>query len=540
MDRISAYLNLRGGYIQPTRQQVIVWAFIVGLVVFLSLRNVGAFQVGAYWDDGSYLVLAKSISSSPSYGHMSNPGTPLPTRYPFGFPLLLAPFAYWSNSFQAVKSVSFIATLFNMGLLFWGWSFICSEKSHWWSLAVISVSSLSPLVIGQAGMVMSEPVFTTFMLLSFIFAERVVSNPQSWLNQILLGAFLAYAMSVRTVGIFLVLAALLSIVIRLQWKSVRLLVISIGSGVVILASILLFTNIGIKDLWPQAYMNQGTAPGNWGQNASSQLIPRLIEGSRAYLQSHIREAVLPIGGGANGKVFGRVSLSAMLGLIITCIVGVGLIATTLGVRGLLPSILLFEMMYLPMMFFWPWRGVRLLYPVQPFLVYQFLSGILFLVSFSLAFLKRQGLYTNTPQFITIGVALVLMITCVAKSYSLDDSRLHLPDLEVGMVWLKENSDGSAVVLARNPDNIFLYSDRKTIDYPKIDTQTGLEQFLDKQGVDYILLAPELQWRNDGQLAYDDFTEKKLLPLIRSMQEEKFLVSVFKSEPDLVEVFQVVH
>jgi hypothetical protein len=129
---------------------------------------------------------------------------------------------------------------------------------------------------------------------------------------------------------------------------------------------------------------------------------------------------------------------------------------------------------------------------------------------------------------------------VAKSFSLEDSRHHLPDLEVGTVWLRANSEPADIVLARNPDNIFLYSDRRTLDYPRVKTPAQLREYLSIHGVDYILMAPKLQWSNDGQLAYDDYTEQYFLPLITSMQEDRSVVSVFRSETDLVEVFRVVH
>ena len=541
MNPIWQYLDTRASYRPPTRYQVYLWALLIGLVVILAVKNWNAYQVGAYWDDGSYVVLAKSILSSSSYGHMSNPGAPLPTRYPFGFPLLLAPLAKLPNPFQAMKTMSLVATLFNVGLLFWGWSYLSREASHWWSLAIIAISALSPMVIGQTGMVMSEPVFTTFMLLSLIVAERLVSDPGSRPDQVLLGVFLAYAMQVRTVGIFLIVAALLSIIIRLRWKSIRPIGVGLVSGILLVVGILGLTNISVQDLWPRTYLNQGIEPGNWGQKAPGQLVPRLIEGSGAYIRSHIREVILPIGGGDSEREFlGIPDLPGMIGVVVTSIVLVGLVTSTLHGEGLLLSMLLFEILYMPVMLLWPWRGARFLYALQPFMVYQFLLGVLLLISRCLAFLKLRGVSQKLPQLLTSGVVIVLTVAGVVKSFHLEESRLHLGDLQIGTVWLRANSEPADIVLARNPDNIFLYSDRRTLDYPRVKTQAQLREFLSIHGVDYILIAPKLQWSSDGQLAYDDYTAQYFLPLLTSLQEDRSLVSVFKSEPDLVEVFQVIH
>lgn len=69
-------------------------AAIAGLLVLaagLYLYRFDSFQVGTYMDDAQYVVLAKSLVQGPAYGLVSGPGPALPTRFPFGWPLLLAP-----------------------------------------------------------------------------------------------------------------------------------------------------------------------------------------------------------------------------------------------------------------------------------------------------------------------------------------------------------------------------------------------------------------------------------------------------------------
>jgi hypothetical protein len=73
--------------------QSALWAAALALGVFLSLRDYQSYQVGFYQDDASYAVLTESLVRGPAYGYINEPGYPGPTRYPFGFPLILAPVA---------------------------------------------------------------------------------------------------------------------------------------------------------------------------------------------------------------------------------------------------------------------------------------------------------------------------------------------------------------------------------------------------------------------------------------------------------------
>lgn len=198
---------------QPSKIQISILCALLISVLILSLKDYNSFQLGTYVDDASYAVLAQSIAFSDSYGLMNFPGEPLPTRYPFGFPLLLSPLArLFPQEPDALKTVSLIATLLNTALLFIEWPTLSQNKSHWWGLIIAALYSLSPLVIGHTRMVMSEPAFTAFALLSLVMCEKYAAHKQSKpLGMVLLGVAVVFTSFIRTIGVALLLAVVVRI-----------------------------------------------------------------------------------------------------------------------------------------------------------------------------------------------------------------------------------------------------------------------------------------------------------------------------------------
>jgi hypothetical protein len=204
---------------------VALWACLMAFTVLLAARNWRGFQIGVYQDDAEYAVLARSLVHSPAYGLINAPGEPAASRYPFGYPLALAPFAaLFPNSLDALRGPSLIASLLNVSILFWGWKLLNPSGSRFWAAAVAVVYALSPLVLGAATMVMSEAVFSALALLAFLLARR--SRGSGLLNVCLtvaLGALLTLVVCTRTVGLLVPIALLASGVLAGASDRVRLL-----------------------------------------------------------------------------------------------------------------------------------------------------------------------------------------------------------------------------------------------------------------------------------------------------------------------------
>ena len=245
-----------------------------------------------------------------------------------------------------------------------------------------------------------------------------------------------------------------------------------------------------------------------------------------------------------GKRFGIPNLPLLTGLLIGCLILLGSFSV-FQKQGLFPTVLIFEVLYFLAILLWPWRDARFLYPILPFLFYNFLWGIRILG-------KQLHRLRFIPGRITIlaadfGLAIVILTIfslSLYKGISNHDNNLqYVRDLRVGTKWLKENSSNDAIVMAQQPQGIYLYSERKTVDYPlETDCQSTdqFEKTLRSQGIDYILIAPEMAWRPDGSLSYDKFTSETMLPTLDNLLEKDVVKVVYASEFDLVVVYQLLY
>jgi hypothetical protein len=116
-DGLIGYLRSlsREGVFTPSKLQIGILIILIFTCIALSLKNYDQFQIGVWMDDAHYAVLAKSIIFSDTYGIINSPGHPLPTRYPFGFPLLLSSIVWlFPTTPELLNLISLLATLINI------------------------------------------------------------------------------------------------------------------------------------------------------------------------------------------------------------------------------------------------------------------------------------------------------------------------------------------------------------------------------------------------------------------------------------------
>jgi len=527
-------------------------AFLLILItsIALSLSNYDSFQLGSYMDDASYAVLAKSIVHSNTYGLINTPVQPASTRYPFGFPLILSVFVLlYPSAIRMLKVASLLATILNMVLIFWGWPYISQHRSRWWGLIIAALYAVSPLVIGHSKMVMSEPAFTTLVLLTLILAEKFLPRKEAqFIPTFLTGMIMMFAVFTRTIGVILTIAIVIRILMLPLDKSIKqrkLFYILLG-GIVFIALVVALTPVTLKSLLPNEYMNQLTAPHEWGQSRiENAFLPRIFGAFKEYLSSHLRLAIIPMGGGASelelGKRFGIPNLPFITGLLIGCFILLGSFSV-FQKQGLFPTVLIFEVLYFTVILLWPWRDARFLYPILLFLLYDFLWGIRILAKQ----LNRLRFISGRMSIFIADAGLAIVILAIFsvslyKGISNHDNDLqYVRDLRVGTRWLKENTSSDAIVMAQQSQGIYLYSERKTVDFPFEGNHPSKGQFeniLRTQGVNYILVAPEMAWHQDGSLSYDQFTSETMLPLLDELKQQNIVKVVYASDADMVVIYQ---
>ena len=513
------------------------------LLLGLSLKDYDSFQLGTYQDDAKYVVLARSIAFAKPYSLSVGPGTPLPTGYPFVFPLLLAPFTkLFPDAPETMKVLSLVATLVSVSLLLWGWPLLSPTTSRWWGVGVAGCWAVAPNVVGQTRMVMSDALFTTFVLATLLLVEHCARRGGRASGcSIALGLSMTLALFTRTVGVVLCLAVMLRLC-RLPGRRFLEHVVGIlVGGAAVLVPVLLCTTVTPANLVPFRYLGTFRQPSVRGVDAAEDVLAvRFARGVREYAQRQLREIVVPFGGGrretAFGQGLGMSDLPSAIGLLVTGLVVLGCLSQLFG-GGLAPSVLLFEVPYVTAILFWHYRSSRFLYPIQPFLLDQLFTGVGVLGARVLPRTARAGRLGN----VFVGGAFTV-ITCGAVYKDVqpaDDSRQHARDFRVGTSWLKDHSAPDAVVMAQQSPAIHLYSDRRIVDYPAVRSASELEQALRDLGVNYILVAPDLTWRVDVAPRYDDYTSGTFLPFVEALATAGKLTLVYESDPkDRVCIYRV--
>jgi hypothetical protein len=405
----------------------------------------------------------------------------------------------------------------------------------------------SPLVIGQTKMVMSEPYFTTLTLIGLILTERYlvrkVVNPVA---SILTGTTLVLAIFTRNIGIVLIVAVAFRILVLPIEKATKqkVFIYLLIGGVLFLAAVIALTPVSIRSLLPIEYMDQFRDPHKWGQDQIDiVIVPRVVTALEEYVALHLRTAVIPIGGGGRELEFGRRLGIPNLPLLTGSLIGIFILLGILSAfqyRELSPTVLLFEIMYLAAILFWPWRAPRFLYPIIPFLFYNFLSGLKLIFN---QFNRIKLLSRINPT--AVGLAFVIFALSALSIFKVlrdhSTSLEYVRDLRVGAMWLKENSGKDDLVMAQQPQGIYLYSERKTMDFPphyEFESAEDFESIVRNRGVDYIVIAPDLVWREDGLLEYDNFTGELILPVMNELNQTNSVEVVYSSEADKVIVYKV--
>ena len=244
----------------PTQMQIAFWVIIVITSITVSLFNYQTFQIGSWMDDINYTILARSLVDSEKYGIISVPGNePFPAPFPFGYPLIIAPFVYlFRENLDALKIPSLIATIVNITIVFWGWR-LFSRRSYWWGLSVTGLYAVHPQIIWHSRMVLSEPVFITFYLLVMVLAAQAAQGNWNWWRRLLMGLFLTFLIFTRTIGVFFGISVFLYLFIVDYRKFFKEIIVVPAIMLSLVIGILIITPVQLTDLVPARYLNENNA-----------------------------------------------------------------------------------------------------------------------------------------------------------------------------------------------------------------------------------------------------------------------------------------
>jgi hypothetical protein len=196
------------------------------ILIFLALLyliSMNWVDIGWFNDDAVYIVCSKALVTGQGYRHIEDPAAP-PGRYPFGFPLLLAPFVAFLYS--KVYYLKFLALFFSLASVYMVYRYFKLHTASSLFAASIAFSfGLNPTVLELSSSVMSD---LPYLFFSFLALHLLKSDEQStdgrYGRMIVASLVLSFCNWVRSPGLTLVAAAVLVLLARKSY--VKMLIVA--------------------------------------------------------------------------------------------------------------------------------------------------------------------------------------------------------------------------------------------------------------------------------------------------------------------------
>jgi hypothetical protein len=194
--------------------------FVIVVVAYLLLRDSALFLVGAFNDDGVYVLLGRSIARGTGYRLSYLVGAPVAVKFPPGLPALLAiPWAI-GGTLGAVRATVDILNPLTCGV---------AAALVWWigrrhlalSRFPLSVAAIGPFLLEQSIQYYSIPLAEPYFMLGWAGAVALAATVTSASGAAALGLLLAASTLFRSAGIVLIPACLVALALRrVPWRVV--------------------------------------------------------------------------------------------------------------------------------------------------------------------------------------------------------------------------------------------------------------------------------------------------------------------------------
>jgi hypothetical protein len=329
----------------------------------IAVLTVTPWPVGVFQDDAIYVVLAKALAGGEGFRMINLPGSPHATHFPPGYPMLLA--ALWKLAPEFPDNIvvfKFVNALFLAATAIGTYKIARTrfELGPFGASAAAIVGTLSVVVLVITGVVLSEPFYMALVIPTLMVTERAAED-DSPRTAAAAGALIGLLTLVRTLGVFLLPAALLVMLIRRRWRS----------ALVLLLVALVF--IAPWQMWVSAYQGETAAPFVGKYGAYGQW---LADGYRAGGTTFAR-AVLAKN---TDQLFGFIGYLTMpVPPVLPRLISLGIVLCTLALgawtlRRRIPVTIVFLLGYAAVVLAWPFEPTRFALVWWPVLAALFAAG----------------------------------------------------------------------------------------------------------------------------------------------------------------------
>ena len=441
-------------------------------------------------DNAEFIVLARSLAQGEGLSYIHSPESGPATKYPFGFPLLLAPLA-WAFPDDWVPMKALVLALFalGMGVLY---QLARERVGVGPGLAVVALSLMAgrsylthdaagmafgPMLLHFSHQVMSEVPYLTFSLLALWLVDRGVRRQGLWGNWRFLGgvACAIWACCIRTSGIALVAAVACHLLLRRDFR--RCLFFVGATFLCLLPWTLRNQAVGGGGVYfKQLFMVNPYYP-EQGWLDLPGLLERFIGHSDRYLRGW-PEILVPSFGGTDTILHPAPLLVIVLAAA----------ATVICIRRGEHLLLLYVAFSMGMLLLWFWPSDRFLVPLSPVVVLLGVWTIL-QVRDRLAAYGRAEHYAG--RLVVWGCLAAWVITHAEgverlADYADDEYPPNWQRYYEAGKWLEANSHEEAIVACRKGLWMHIVSGRRTTGFP-FDGPAAVLAHMEREGVDYVVV-----------------------------------------------------
>ncbi|HWH53041.1 MAG TPA: hypothetical protein VN651_15955 [Gemmatimonadaceae bacterium] len=431
---------------------------VASLVVLIAgLAVVDTLPVGVFFDDGMYVILAKSLATGHGLRWLQLPGMPAAAHYPPGYPAVLA--LLWAafprfpanvvlfkiaNACFLAAAAGCVAAFLRRRFAFSSWAAV--------ALAVIGTASLPTLVL--SAQVMSEPLFLALLVPTLLFAERVIDRDVESGDvraAALLGLVVGLVTLVRANGIALAAAAGLLLLTRRRWRE------ALAFGLATIFVLLPW------QLWVRA--NAGATFGVLGgsyEPYSDWLVKGYRHAGVALAWRTVKATSREIG--TMFAIMAAPSVSHSLQVAALMIV---LVLAAIGARPLwrrAPATAVFLVGYLLIVLFWPFTPTRFVWAIWPLVLLSPVLGVIEAVRWRPAASPAHAVRIATiiaACLVAIGYARYNVHAYRARTWSAI-SRRNANAMRPLVQWVRAHTPRSAVVASDAEPVLYLYAGRSVV------------------------------------------------------------------------------
>jgi len=491
--------------------------FILALFMFISAGlgslRFNSLQLGTSYDDAHYIILAESISSGQGYQLINFPQPQIERAFPPGWPILLALFTFlFPGNYLILKIFTWLLWLAALPLIY---RLFSKRIASPYLEILIGLSALNPLLIGTSVTVMSESAYLFFSLITLVLFDSWNSEKTKYGFVILTALAALFTQLIRTVGISLFIALIVYFLFTRRFREALISLGVFALGALIQFWLNLRNGGSVISAGYESQVFNGSVIEKIGQMGSNLL---------GYLNQTVAGALVPVFGARVTAFIGPL-IPLILNAVILLLIIFGLLLS----RKKIHLMDIYVLIYLVgILAFWnPKVGsvkARFLIPMIPFLYFYLIQGMKWIFD---RFTKNGA----RIMIWTTGLVALLLLARNLQDWRSPVSA-QMTDLSIGTDWVAENAPADAIIMVNEPVPAYVQMRRQTVGYPK-DLE-NIEKYVINQGVDYIIIAPELQSPRSNKLDQD--VQAQLLPILNG-DAGKFKI-VYHNAEHQVTVYEI--